>query len=270
MILLGALADGRALRYDATLYEFRVDRTVVTYRDVVALDQAGHVQWQAAEQRDWLYRINPADLDRCNREALGRHGNGYEGLSPEEQVQRDARRDDSVLAGKIVEADPALVRAVADALEQEGLLRAGAPEEPAVVLPEGMEALAQVQKQPGRSMTVMERYLMHRILKHDDRQKARREKAEEVHGEAQAEEAEEAARPQDGRTATAPRVEKPQEVAHQDQDRRVGAGRWLRACGLTKGPKDSKGSKGASTEVPGMAEAQRRSRKKAAESAKRA
>lgn len=183
MICLGTISDGRPLFYDATLYEFRLDRAVATLGEVRELDEAGHILWLAPEQRDWMRRINGADLDRCNREALGRHGMEYDQLSPEEQVQADAKRDDSVLAGRLVDADPALVAAVADALEQRGFAPSAAPDAPgatAAVLPEGMEALAQLQKQEGRKMTVLEHYLMRRILKNDDRQKARRERAEEA------------------------------------------------------------------------------------------
>lgn len=287
MISLGTIVDGRPLYYDAALYEFRVSRNIVGYDEVVALDRAGHVQWAAAEQRDWLYRINPADLDRCNRAALGRHGNGYEGLSPEEQVQCDARRDDSVLAGKIVDADPALVRAVADALEQQGLLgTSGAPgaggvpgTTPVVVLPEGMEALAQVQKQEGRKMTVLEHYLMRRILKNDDRQKARREKEEEAVQEAAAkQDADEAAGAtlQDGRTAAVPA---PEAASGRRGGARVSEGdggaasrkrRWwgkraddaAPTAGATAAGGAGRG-RDAST-VPGMAEARRRARKDAA------
>lgn len=176
MIALGTLIDGRGLAYDATLYEFRVERSVVSFADVAALDRAGHIAWLAGEQRDWFWRIDPTALDRCNREALGRHGNGYEGLSPEEQVLADAKRNDSVLAGKIVDADPVLVQAVAAALEEQGLLGGSAPAHPAVAMPQGMEALGQVQKQEGRKMTVLEHYLMRQILKNDDKAKVKREK----------------------------------------------------------------------------------------------
>ena len=184
MIQLGTIVDGRPLAYDASLYEFRVDRTVVTYKEVWDLDVHGHLNWLAPEQHDWFHRINPADLDRCNREALGRHGNGYEGLSPEEQVLADAKRNDSVLAGKIVEADPALVHAVVEEIEKQGLLSAvpaGMPVQvanplAAATLPTGMEALSQLAKHENRQMTPLEGLLMKRILKNDDKAKAKREK----------------------------------------------------------------------------------------------
>lgn len=179
MIQLGTIQDGRPLSYDATLYEFRISRNVVSYADVAELDRSAHIAWLAPEQRDWFWHINPQDLDRCNREALGRHGNGYEGLTPEEQVLADAKRDDSVLAGKIVDADPALVRAVADALEAQGLVGHAShahATKPTVVMPQGMEALGQLQNQEGRKMTLMEHFLMRQILKADDKAKLKREK----------------------------------------------------------------------------------------------
>ena len=179
MIQLGTISDGRPFAYDAALYEFRVARSVVSYEDVAELDRAGSIAWLASEQRDWFWHINPQDLDRCNREALGRHGNGYEGLSPQEQVLADAKRDDSVLAGKIVDADPALVRAVADALESQGLIGHAShahATKPTVVMPQGMEALGQLQNQEGRKMTLMEHFLMRQILKADDKAKLKREK----------------------------------------------------------------------------------------------
>ena len=179
MISLATCVDGRTLLYDATLYEFRLERDLVSYADVSALDKHAHLHWNAPEQRDWFRKINPADLDRCNRRALNRHGNGFSGLSPEEQVQADAKRDDSVLAGKIVDADPALVRAVADALEEQGLLgRGGGAPQTVIGMPAGMESLSQLQKQEGRKMTMMEHYLMRQILKNDDKEKSRREKRE--------------------------------------------------------------------------------------------
>lgn len=181
MISLGTIADGRPLYYDATLYEFRLDRSVITYAQVAELDASAHIAWLAPEQRDWFNHIDPQDLDRCNRNALGRHGNAFAALSPEEQVQADAKRDDSVLAGKIVDADPALVRAVADALEQQGLVghashaHAGTAQT-VIGMPQGMEALSQLQRQEGRKMTLMEHFLMRQILKNDDKEKAKRER----------------------------------------------------------------------------------------------
>lgn len=180
MICLGTISDGRPLFYDAALYEFRLDRAPVSLAEVRGLDDAGHIAWLAPEQRDWMRRIDTDDLDCCNRDALGRRGADYGLLSPEEQVQADAKRDDSVLAGKIVDADPALVAAVADALGQRGVAVASAAAAgPSAELPEGMEPLAQLQKQPGRAMTPLEHFLMRRILKNDDREKRRRERCAE-------------------------------------------------------------------------------------------
>ena len=193
MITLGTCIDGRALSYDATLYEFRLDRAVVAYKDVAALDAHAHITWNAPEQRDWFKRINPSDLDACNRRALKRHGNGYDALSPEEQVQADAARDDSVLAGKIVEADPALVRAVVDSLEAQGLVGHASHAHATTAgyaMPIGMEPLAQLQRQEGRQMTLMEHLLMRRILKEDDKAKLKREK-QAAHAEAALEREEE-------------------------------------------------------------------------------
>lgn len=190
MISLGTISDGRRLSYDATLYEFRIERELATYAELLALDRRGHVRWAAPEQRDWFRRLDPALLDRCNRRALRTHGNGYGALTAEEQVQADAKRDDSVLAGKIVEADPALVHAVALSLEEQGLLGGGSGQQTVIGMPEGMEALSQLQKQRGRKMTVMEHFLMRQILKNDDKEKARRQKqAEALEEEALKEEA---------------------------------------------------------------------------------
>ena len=188
MIALGTLADGRELSYDAALYEFRAGRSLATYAEVAALDRAGRIRWLALEQRDWFWRIDAADLDRCNRAALARHGSAAEGLSAEEQVLADAKRDDSVLAGKIVDANPVLVQAVAAALEEQGLVGAAAAQ-PAVALPQGMEALGQLQGQQGRKMTVMEHFLMRQILKADDKAKVKREKEEDALEEAELAEA---------------------------------------------------------------------------------
>ena len=182
---LGTCIDGRALMYDVRLYEFRLARELVSYADVRELDDHAHIRWCAPEQRDWFRRINPHDLKRCNDRALSRIGGDYyAGMSPEERVQADAKRDDSVLAGKIVDADPALVQAVAAQLEEQGLL--GGVVMPAggfnplatANLPKGMEALSQMERHHGadRKMTAAEKRLMKKILKNDDKEKARREK----------------------------------------------------------------------------------------------
>ena len=182
---LGFCIDGRALTYDVRLYEFRLARELVTLDEVRELDAHAHIRWLAPEQRDWFRRINPRDLEACSRRALARVGNSrYADMTPEERVQADAARDDSVLAGKIVDADPALVQAVAAKLEEQGLLGQVAS---SVVnsnplasanLPKGMEALSQMERHHGgdRKMTAAEKRLMKKILKNDDKEKARREK----------------------------------------------------------------------------------------------
>lgn len=178
MIRLGVCSDGCDLSYDATLYEFRHEREVIFYADVLEMDRRGLVRWMAPEQRDWFHHINPTDLDACNRRALSRHGGGFERLSAAEQVALDAKRNDSVLEGKIVEADPAVVHAVVEELRQSGMLEHVGTASPyaGTVLPDGMESLSQLQRQPGRKMTMTEHYLMRKILKNDDKEKARREK----------------------------------------------------------------------------------------------
>lgn len=180
---LGTCADGSALTYDPGLYEFRLDRMVTPYENIRELDDAGHIHWHALEQRDWFIRIDAADLARCRSKALARRGqSAYEGMTPEERVQADAARDDSVLAGKIVEADPSLVAAVALQLEEQGLLGGGSGHRnplAAVDLPRGMEALSQFERSQGgqRKMTAAEKRLMRKIIKNDDKEKARREKS---------------------------------------------------------------------------------------------
>lgn len=183
MISLGTTGNGRRLAYDPVLYEFRLEREQLGYAELQALDRRGCVRWAAPEQRDWFRRLDAAQLERCNRRALQLHGSGQAALTPEEQVLADARRDDSVLAGKIVEADPALVHAVALSLEEQGLL-GGQGQQPVIGMLQGMEALSQLQKQPGRKMTVMEHFLMRQILKNEDKEKARQQKAQESQEEA--------------------------------------------------------------------------------------
>ena len=216
MIRLGVCADGRELSYDPTLYEFHIAREVVAYKDVADLDMHAHIHWHAGEQHDWFRRINPADLAACNQRALAAHkGDWYAGMTPEERVQADAARDDSVLAGKIVDADPALVHAVVNALEQQGLV--GAPstagQMPAVNplaasnLPKGMEALSQFERAQSadRKMTAAEKRLMNKILKNDDKAKAKREKeAERIGRERAKKRMEEETAAQDQRERPAP------------------------------------------------------------------
>ncbi len=213
---LGTCVDGRALTYDVTLYEFRLARELVMFDDVRDLDANGHIRWCAPEQRDWFRRINPVDLAACNRNALARTGNSrYANMTPEERVQADAARDDSVLAGKIVDADPALVQAVVAQLEEQGLLGGmmmpgqAAQFNPlaAANLPKGMEALSQFERHAGadRKMTSAEKRLMKKILKNDDKEKARREKMAARSGASQQDEQEAAAATgADVRAATAP------------------------------------------------------------------
>ena len=183
---LGTCIDGRALTYDAALYEFRLARELVSLEEVRDLDAHAHIRWLAPEQRDWLRRINARDFAACNHRALAHAGDGrYANMTPEERVQADAARDDSVLAGKIVDADPALVQAVAAKLEEQGLLGQVMPGQPmaynplaAANLPKGMEALSQFERHQGadRKMTSAEKRPMKKILKNDDKEKARREK----------------------------------------------------------------------------------------------
>ncbi len=180
MILLGSTRDGTQLFYDAALYEFRLGRKLVEYSEVRALDLEARIAWGAPEQRDWFYRIDLAVLDRCNREALQNHGDADYGLTPQDQVAAHAKRDDSILTGKIVEADPSLVQAVALALEDQGLLGQQALPQMAVSMPAGMESLAQLQRQPQRKMTVLEHVLMRQILKNDDKAKAKREREQDA------------------------------------------------------------------------------------------
>ena len=207
-MLLGTCRDGRSLAYDASLYEFTLAGKPATLSEVRALDAHALVSWRANELRDWLARIVPDDLEACRQRALiERNAASYDKLSAEERVLADAARDDSILAGKIVEADPALVHAVVNQLLEEGLLAQAAHPQtggaqvggaratqaggaqagegdfnPLAVmdLPRGMEPLSQLEraKGPNRKMTRSEARLMRKILKADDKAKERREKRE--------------------------------------------------------------------------------------------
>jgi hypothetical protein len=199
LICLGKLKSGRVLNYDEARYEFYLDNHIILHSDLRALDSQAQILWAAPEQRDWFKKIDAVTLKSCQARALA--SQNAEGVtSAHDQVLRDAARDDSVLAGKIVDASPVLVEAVASALEARGFAGAGAkatvaagagtvPNQAgapgaeaevaaaaAVQLPEGMEAAGQLIRQPGRRMTITERYLLRKILKDDDKQKARREK----------------------------------------------------------------------------------------------
>ena len=190
-MLLGTCKDGRALSYDASLYEFTLASKVATLSEVRALDARALIRWRAIELRDWFSRIDEADLAVCHERAFNeRNAISYDKLSAEERVQADAARDDSILAGKIVDADPALVHAVANQLIEEGLL-ASSPQvrsaegddvNPLAVmeLPRGMEPLSQLEraKGPNRKMTRSEARLMRKILKNDDKAKEKRERHE--------------------------------------------------------------------------------------------
>lgn len=183
-VRLGRCGDGRALHYDSAAYRFYLGDRRVSYDEIAALDRRGEVAWLAGEQRDWFNRIDRADLDACAAAACDR-ALAADALDPYEQVRRDARRDDSVLEGRLVDVDDALVRAVIDRLEIEGALARGSDsaettESPlaAAVLPEGMEPLGQVVKREGRSATALERVLARCIMRNDDKAKARRERRE--------------------------------------------------------------------------------------------
>jgi hypothetical protein len=183
---LGLCSDGRDLFYDRRKYLFFLGRDVATYAEVKGIEDAGKISWRALEQRDWFNRIDPAELATCAERALT-EGN-LEGLTPEERVQADAARDDSVLAGKIVDADPVLVQAVADRLVQEGYLSAGDASDgernelAEMDLPKGMEALSQMERHEGsnRKATPAEKCLMRKILKNNEKEKVRREREEEA------------------------------------------------------------------------------------------
>ena len=192
---LGTCKDGRELSYDAALYEFKLAQKPAEFAEVRALDARAEVRWRAAEMRDWFKRVNPDDLASCrDRARAARYGVEYDKLSAEERVLADAARDDSVIAGKIVDADPALVHAVANQLIEEGLLRqassalgagaaAAAEANPLATmdLPRGMEPLSQLERAHAeqgerRKMTRAEARLMKKILKNDDKAKAKRER----------------------------------------------------------------------------------------------
>ena len=210
---LGICADGRALSYDAALYEFALGSEPAALAEVRALDARAKVNWRAGELRDWFARIDGADLAACHERALAeRNAVDYDKLTPEQRVQADAAHDDSVLAGKIVDADPALVHAVANQLIEQGLLNeamrasaaggaatggvaasgaaagdgegedgeGGEDFNPLAVmdLPRGMEPLSQLERAKGanRKMTRSEERLMRKILKNDDKAKEKRER----------------------------------------------------------------------------------------------
>ncbi len=178
---LGEVFGRGELSYDVGLYEFRIAGTVVELEELRDLDARADVWWVAAEQRDWFRAIDADDLAACNARALRAFGRGVydpatDTRTPYERVRDDAKRDDSILEGRVVDADPVLVQAVADALEQRGLGGGGTAPAAGYVLPQGMEALSQLQRQEGRKMTMLEHFLMRQILKNDDKEKVRREK----------------------------------------------------------------------------------------------
>ena len=195
---LGMCADGRMLTYDVGLYEFHLAQKPAELDEVRSLDARAQVRWRAPEMRDWFKRINASDLAACHGKAMAeRYGVEYDKLSAEERVLADAARDDSVSAGKIVDADPALVHAVANQLIEEGLLQqaarpaaAGAGADNAadeanplatMDLPRGMEPLSQLERAKAekgerRKMTRSEARLMRKILRNDDKAKAKRER----------------------------------------------------------------------------------------------
>ena len=174
-VRLGTTREGLALSYDTRRYEFALDDRPAGLEELRALDADGLIDWLASEQRDWFRRVEPAALSACQARALAEAADGE--LSPEERVRADAARDDGILAGKIVDADPALVQAVADALTRGGFSAELANPLAQLELPKGMEALSQFERAEGsrRKMTPDEERLMRKILKNDDRQKGRRE-----------------------------------------------------------------------------------------------
>ncbi len=66
---LGSTSDGRALAYDASLYEFWLDGERAAFADVQMLDTRNWIRWRAPALRDWFRHIIPADLDACNKRA---------------------------------------------------------------------------------------------------------------------------------------------------------------------------------------------------------
>ena len=217
---LGTCKDGRALSYDVGLYEFRLAQKPAELAEVRLLDARAEVRWRAAEIRDWFKRIDADDLASCHERAMiERYGVEFDKLSAEERVLADAARDDSVIAGKIVDADPALVHAVANQLIEEGLLQQSFPASSSAVgdgvaddkepnplatmdLPRGMEPLSQLERAHAeqgerRKMTRSEARLMKKILKNDDKAKAKRERRAANAAPAKAEAAREDSPPED-------------------------------------------------------------------------
>ena len=213
-MLLGWCLDKGQLTYDAVRFEFSIAGERTSYESVIDLDDRALIRWRAMEQRDWMRRLDADLLRTCHENALlERASSSGRNLSPSEQVLADAARDDGVLAGAIVEADPALVQAVADELQKRGMALAGSmrqqhsqqsPDGPdpspkagdlrisrsgaedsgtgnplaQMDLPRGMEALSQMERaQPDRrDMTYSEKRLMKKILRNDDKAKAKRER----------------------------------------------------------------------------------------------
>lgn len=184
-IALGITSRGKVVSYDERLYEFRLDNEMVEHSTIQEIDDAAGISWFYLEQRDWFKKLDDELLGQARKRVLSSEGGDiYEGMTPEERVHADSLRDDSILAGKIVEADPALVHAVVQAIEAEGLMSAASSGAPAgnplarASLPKGMEALSQMERAHGdeRAMTRAEKLLMKRILKNDDKEKRRREK----------------------------------------------------------------------------------------------
>ncbi len=180
---IGTTRGGKVLSYNERLYEFMLDQDVVELRAVQELDCAGYINWFYLEHRDWFKKLDCEVFTQAHLKALSESDDLYGGMTPEERVRADAARNDSILAGKIVDADPALVHAVVHAIESKGLLASNQTHEASnplaqANLPKGMEALSQLERAYGddRKMTFAEKQLMKRILKNDDKEKRRREK----------------------------------------------------------------------------------------------
>lgn len=68
-MILGTSADGRALTYEHSRYEFRLAKQVITFDDVCTLESRDWIRWRAPELREWFVKIDRDAMIACNKAA---------------------------------------------------------------------------------------------------------------------------------------------------------------------------------------------------------
>lgn len=71
---IGSYIDGRALRYDESVYQFSVGSVPISFSDLRAYDRTGQIAWLTPELREWFYSIDENMFDAASEQAQSQYG----------------------------------------------------------------------------------------------------------------------------------------------------------------------------------------------------